>query len=33
MVGPPFTLPLGTDVPLRSRRSWIEGHRSTFRMR
>jgi len=30
---PPFTSPLGTGIPLRSRRSWIEGHRLTFKIR
>ena len=30
---PPFTLLLSTGIPLRSRRSWIEGHRLTFRIR
>jgi len=32
MVGPPSTSPLRTGIPLRFRRSWIEGHRLTFRI-
>jgi len=30
IIGPPFTSPLRTGIPIRSRRFWIKGHRLTL---